>query len=71
MARPVETGSDTEVHVVLDDGGFLAVRPKTRLQIREVKMLGGVDDFLALIQGALRSITDWVGKLDRSRYRIT
>ena len=58
--------------MVLDDGGFLAVRSKTRLQISDVKMLGGVDDSLALtlIQGAMRSITGWVGKLDRSRYRV-
>ena len=71
--QTIETGSDTEVHVFLDDGGFLAVRPKTRLQISEVKMLGDVDDslVLTLIQGAMRSITGWVGKLDRSRYRVT
>ena len=71
--QTIETGPDTEVHVVLDDGGFLAVRPKTRLQITDVKMLGDVNDSLALtlVQGALRSITGWVGKLDRSRYRVT
>ena len=71
--QTLETGVDTEVHVVLDDGGFLAVRPKTRLQISDVKMLGDIDDSLALtlIQGAMRSITGWVGKLDRSRYRVT
>jgi hypothetical protein len=70
--QTIETVADSEVHVVMDDGGFLAVRPQTRLHIAEVKMLGHADDVLALtlLKGALRSITGWVGKLDASRYRV-
>ncbi|MFY7940981.1 MAG: hypothetical protein ACOVOX_08745, partial [Burkholderiaceae bacterium] len=42
------------------------------VRIDEARMTGGAEDILAmsLLKGALRSISGWVGKLDRSRYSM-
>lgn len=71
--QTIETAANAEAHVVLDDGGFLAVRPSSRIQIDKVKMNGTFDDTLSmrLLSGAIRSITGWVGKLDRRSYQLT
>lgn len=71
--QAIETGKDTEVHVIFDDGGYLAVRPFSTIRIENVKMVGGLDDTLSmtLIRGALRSITGWVGKFDKRSYQLT
>jgi len=68
----IETGQTAEVHVVLDDGGFLAVRPQSRIQFDQAKISGTFDDSLTLtlFRGAMRSITGWVGKFDKSRYKL-
>ncbi len=68
----IETGPDAEVHLVFDDGGFLAVRPQSQVSIDQVKMAGAFDDILAmtLVRGALRSVTGWVGKFDRNNYQL-
>lgn len=71
--QSIETDKDSEVHLVFDDGGFLAVRPQSRVSIDQVKMAGAYDDSLAmtLLRGALRSITGWVGKFDKRSYQLT
>lgn len=70
--QTIETGREAEAHLVFDDGGFLAVRPQSRLSIDQVKMTGGFDDSLTmtLLRGALRSVTGWVGKFDRRSYQL-
>lgn len=70
--QSIQTGKDAEVHMVFDDGGYLAVRPFSTVRIDQAKMVGAVDDTLAmtLLRGALRSITGWVGKFDKSSYRL-
>ncbi len=71
--QAIETSRDSEVHVIFDDGGYLAVRPFSTIRIDQVKMVGGLDDTLSmtLIRGALRSITGWVGKFDKRSYQLT
>lgn len=71
--QSIETSKDAEVHVIFDDGGYLAVRPFSTIRIENVKMVGGLDDTLSmtLIRGALRSITGWVGKFDKRSYQLT
>jgi len=68
----VETIAASEAHIAMDDGGYLALRPSSRIQIETVKIAGSFDDYLSmrLFAGAMRSITGWVGKFDRSRYKI-
>ncbi len=70
--QTVQAGRDSEVHIVFDDGGHLAVRPSSAVRITQAKMLGDFDDILAmsLLRGAMRSITGWVGKADKSSYQL-
>lgn len=70
--QTLETGQDAEIHVLWDDGGYLAVRPESRVRIDAARMEGGADDSLlmTLVSGALRSITGWVGKFDQRSYRL-
>lgn len=64
---------DGEVHIVTEDGGFVALRPDTVFRIDQYKAEGGDDDktFMSLLKGAMRSITGWIGKHDNAAYRLT
>jgi hypothetical protein len=69
----LDTVEASEAHVAMDDGGYLALRPSSWIQIETVKIAGSFDDYLSmrLFAGAMRSITGWVGKFDRSKYKIS
>jgi hypothetical protein len=71
--QTIETAANSEVHVVFDDGGFLAVRPSSRVQIEKAKVSGEFDDILSLklLSGALRSVTGWIGKFDKHNYQLS
>ncbi|HEX7557761.1 MAG TPA: hypothetical protein VF386_01125 [Usitatibacter sp.] len=66
------SGKDGEVHVRMQDTGFLVLRPNSRIQIVGYKADGGDDDkeVLRLIVGGLRSITGWIGKFNSKAYRL-
>lgn len=68
----IVTGADGEVHLAMEDEGQIAVRPNTRLRIARYKAEGGSDDasIIALVQGALRSVTGWIGKYNPKGYAI-
>jgi hypothetical protein len=68
----VVTGDGGEVHLNMEDGGYIGVRPNTRMRIVNYKAEGGPDDqsVISLLEGSFRSITGWIGKLGRSNYRI-
>ena len=68
----IETGANGEVHIVFDDGGLLALRPSSRMQIEHVQIAGAFTDSLTmnLLRGAMRSITGWIGKFDRNNYQL-
>ena len=68
----VVTGADSELHLVMADGGQLAIRPNTRLLIEKYKADGGADDrsVIGLLQGAMRSVTGWIGKFSPKNYQI-
>ena len=72
-AETINTGPDGEVHIVTEDGGIIALRPDTAFHIDEYKAEGGSTDkiFMSLFQGAIRSITGWIGKHNASSYLIT
>ena len=61
-----------EVHVKMQDAGFLVVRPNTQVVIVAYKADGGDDDkgVFNLISGGLRSITGWIGKFNRKDYVV-
>jgi hypothetical protein len=68
----IVTGDGGEVHFNMEDGGYIGVRPNTRMRIANYKAEGGSDDqsVIALLEGSFRSITGWIGKLGGSHYRI-
>ena len=57
----VVTGRDGELHVAMDDGGYLAVRPNTTMSVLAYQAQGRDDDrsILSLAAGSFRSITGW------------
>lgn len=67
------TGKAGELHIATADGGYLAMRPNTRLRVAEFRAEG--DDLdtqvLSLLRGSFRSITGWIGKHNPDRYKIT
>jgi len=71
--QTITTASDSEVHLVTEDGGVLALRPDTKFRVDEYKADGDSADkiFMSLFKGAVRSITGWIGKHNTSAYRIT
>jgi hypothetical protein len=66
------SGKDGEVHVKMEDTGFVVLRPNSRIQIVSYRADGGEDDkeVLRLIVGGLRSITGWIGKFNPRGYRL-
>ena len=71
--QTIQSGADGEVHIVTEDGGIIAVRPNTVFRIDEYKADGddGEDRvFMSLLEGAIRSISGWIGKHNSSAYRV-
>jgi len=68
----INTGANGEVHIVTDDQGLIAVRPKTQLQFDTYQAEGRDDDsiVLRLLRGTFRSITGWVAKRNPQHYQI-
>ncbi len=66
------SGKNGEVHVQMQDSGFLLLRPNSRIQIVKYRADGGDDDgaVFRLVTGGLRSITGWIGKFNSRDYRI-
>ncbi len=68
----VTTGRNGEVHLKMDDGGMLAVRPDARLSIVKFQSKGQDSDIslISLARGALRAITGWIGRRSPDRVNI-
>ena len=65
----IVTGPDGEVHLDMEDGGYIGVRPGTRLNIVNFKAEGGADDnfLLNLLEGSFRSVTGWITRSTHKR----
>jgi hypothetical protein len=63
----IVTGADGEVHLDMQDGGYIGVRPATKMQIAEFKAEGGADDgfLLNLVEGSFRAVTGWITRGNR------
>ena len=72
QGQAIETAANGEVHIVFDDGGMLALRPSSRIQIERAQITGAFSDSLSmtLLRGAMRSITGWIGKFDHKNYQL-
>jgi hypothetical protein len=68
----IVTGRDGEAHFEMEDGGYIGVRPNTKMRIANFKAEGGPDDtsVFGLLEGSFRSVTGWIGKLGGNRYQI-
>lgn len=68
----VSTGANGEIHMTMDDQGFIAVRPNTKMRIMQYRAEGDDDDkgVISLIVGSLRSVTGWIGKYHPKSYSI-
>lgn len=68
----IATGRNGEIHVHMDDDGFIALRPNTFLKVETYKADGGADDSVVfrLLRGSFRSITGWIGKSNPQKYAV-
>lgn len=68
----IVTGQDGELHLNMEDGGFIAVRPNTKMRIVAYQAQGAADDkgVFSLLQGAFRSVTGWIGKYNPKSYQV-
>lgn len=68
----VVTGKNGELHAELVDGGVLAIRPDTAMNIIKYQANGAATDtsIFGLLKGSFRSITGWIGKTAPANYQI-
>lgn len=68
----IVTGKDGELHLDMEDGGYMSVRPNTKMRIAKYQAKGEDNDtaVFRLIEGSLRSVTGWIGKFNRSQYLV-
>jgi hypothetical protein len=68
----IATAADAEAHLVMEDGGEIGLRQNTRILIHKYKAEGAADDrsVIGLVQGAMRSVTGWIGRYNSKNYQI-
>jgi hypothetical protein len=68
----IVTGKDGEIHMTMEDTGFIAVRPDTKMQITQYQANGDNQDkgVFGLLVGSFRSISGWIGKYQPKSYVI-
>ena len=66
------TSKTGELHLVMQDTGFMALRPNSQLMVVSYKADGGDDDkgVFKLLTGGLRSITGWIGRFNAPAYQV-
>jgi len=71
-SEAVHTGGDGEVHLRMEDGGLVAVRPGTRMSIAQFRAEGQDSDrmTLGLLEGGFRAITGWIARFNRANYQV-
>jgi hypothetical protein len=69
----IVTGRDGELQARTEDHGLVAVRPNTKMKVQAYRANGDKDDksVIFLFEGAIRSITGWIGVLYPNNYQIT
>lgn len=73
VGQTVVTLADGELHAQTEDHGLIAVRPNSVFTVTRYvasQDTNGVVE-MSLLQGALRSISGWIGKLNPRGYRLT
>ena len=69
------TAPAASAQIKMQDGGFIAVRPDSRLKFDSFKFNGKQDgseqSFFSLFKGGFRAVTGLIGKINKPNYRIT
>lgn len=68
----VGTGDDSELHINMTDGGYVAVRENTRMRIAQYQANGEAGDrsTLGLLEGGLRVVSGWIASFSPRAYQI-
>ena len=68
----LQSGKSGELHMRMQDNGFIALRPSTKIKIEAYQAKGTDSDssVFSLLAGTFRSITGWIGKYNRKNYSI-
>lgn len=66
------TALDSELHLAMQDTGFMVLRSNSQFTVVGYKADGGDDDkgVFRLVRGGLRSITGWIGRFNASAYQV-
>lgn len=66
------TPGEGELHLVMQDTGFMALRSNSQFMVLSYKADGGDEDkgVFKLLKGGLRSITGWIGRFNPSAYQV-
>lgn len=71
----VISAKGASAQIKMQDGGFVAMRPDTRLKFDSFKFNGKEDGseraVFSLLKGGFRSVTGLIGRLNKPNYRIT
>jgi FecR protein len=68
----IVTGKDGELHLDMEDGGYISVRPNTKMRVIKYQAKGNESDtsVLGLLEGSFRAVTGWIGKFNQQKYVI-
>ena len=70
----LSTGAYSSAQIKMQDGGFIALRPDSRLKFDKFSFNGQQDgsesSYFSLIKGGFRAITGLIGQLHKPAYRI-
>lgn len=71
----LSSARNASAQVKMLDGGFVAMRPETKLKFDSFKFSGKEDgsekSFFSLFKGGFRAITGLIGRVNKGSYRIT
>ena len=74
LGETLATGKAGALHVRMADGGFVAMRPDTRITVRDFAWNGKEDgsekSVLALLSGGFRTITGVIGRRNKDNYQV-
>lgn len=67
------TGANSEMHLVMEDAAYLAMRPDTRLRITRYQVRAQAEDrtWLEMVKGGLRTVSGWVAKANPHAFRLS
>ncbi len=71
----VQTGEEGRAQLRFSDGALVSLQPLSEFRVDEYRYAGKPDGeekgFFSLLKGGFRTVTGWVGRGNRSAYRVT